>query len=548
MKRRDFSLLAAAAAGAPLATLGGCGGGGAAEVAAEGGARETVAAGATARPTPRLARWRASPNPTGLRVGFWENYDRQGLTLSTMGARPSSRVGFNAWDVLDPPDGPYMDPPSAPYAIAHQYGEGLLAAINLCFRIPGRYAQDIADGATTAAAEGFLAHHVRWLLESFGSMVLTIDYEIVSNYLLAGSPTMAEVERRADAWQDWYVNHAAPTARRVAQEVAQAQQRDIRLTLQPIFNGNPLADGHPVRVNAKVIAALRKVVAASDMLALDTYISDLANPDLSDPTYTVKTIRFWYETYARPTGREVVVCENGFSTITQVHPDITREDRNGKYTGTEAQQADYFGRLFPKLLAANRDGVFDNKLRGYHLWSIIDNDRQPDNDGAHHLGLYRLDGSAKPAAAVVQSAIRGIEADDFHRPTVPAELDDGNLWGKLRRGEITVDLVYAEGDNHDFLRYTDVGPGSRKTPRLSVTVAQPGYLLLRINEAWMLAGDPLPTGTGAYRFDVDMSTAYRMDADAANTIDIRATATVFPVRQQVLALDIAYLPPGTASA
>ena len=538
MDRRKFSLLAATAFGAPLATLSACGGG---SDAATDGVRQAEATrvGVESATSPTLKKWHATPNPTGLRVGFWENFDRQDLTLSSMGRRPSSRVGFNAWDDLESPKGVYSDPPSAPYANAHRYGESILGAINICFRIPSRYPNDISDPVTSAAAENFLAHHVEWLLRTFGSLVLTIDYEIVSNYLLKDQPDQATVEKRANDWQNWYVNHAVPTARRVALGL----NMQDKLKLQPIFNGNPLADGHPVANNAVVKEALRKVVAASDYLALDTYFSDMTL-NAADPARTIDTIKFWYETYAKPNHKEVVVTENGFSSITEIYPGITRKQRDGKYTGTEAQQAAYFSALFKRLMEENRaGGVFENKLRGFHVWSIVDNNRQALDDGARYLGLHRLavdtPPTPKPAAKVVKDAISLIENDRFHQPAVLAEIDGTNLWGKLHRGLTAVDLRYSEGDDHDFLRYVDTGPGSRKTPRLRVTVAHNGNLLLRVNDAWQLAADPAPLPNGTFSFDVDISASYLMSG--SNTIDVYATGQVFPVLQQIQLLDIVYI-------
>jgi len=542
MDRRKFSQLAAAACGAPLATLSACGGG---EDAPADGMRHTeaVQAAVESATSPRLTLWHATPNPTGLRVGFWENFDQQDLTLSTMGRRPSSRVGFYRWSELEDDAGNYTHPSPDKYADAHRYGESILGAINICFAIPtGRgYANDISNPDTIEAAKRFLADHVTWLLSSFGSLVLTIDYEIVSNYLLTGDPDtptdIPAVQKRALDWRNWYVNHAVPTARATAAAMGMSD----KLKLQPIFNGNALSGTNPVAIDPVVIGALRDVVGASDYLALDTYFSDKLK-DVTDPSRTIDTIAFWYTTYAKPNNKEVIVTENGFSTITEVYQDITRAQCDWKYVGTEAQQKAYFHALFPRLMKENAsDGLFENKLRAFHVWSIIDNDQRELKDAARYLGLHRIavPPIRKPAANVVGDALDTIQQDEFHRPFIPAEVDGTNLWSKLHKGLMPVDLRFTEGDDHDLLRYVDTGPGSHKTPILKVTLAIRGSLLLNVNGVWQFRPEPTPDPDGLFKFEIDLSGSYNMSG--SNTIDLIAAGQVFPLQQQVKFIDLVYV-------
>ncbi len=535
MDRRTFSKLAAAAWTAPLATLGACGGGSSEAAPAEpqGIAHATAARRADRTGAPTVVKLRAAPNPTGLKIGFWENFKRQDLTLATMGRRPSSRVAFYNWDALEDASGRYLDPSIEQYARVHRYGQSILGAINVCFRIPERYENDIALPATCQAAKAFLAHHVQWLLANFGSATLTIDYEIVSNYLLAKGTDLRE---QALKWRNWMVDHALPTARQAAAGMGLPHA----LKLQPIFNGNPATGAGRLAHDPVVVQALRDVVAASDYLALDTYFHD--GVDVTDASHTIKTIQFWYETYAKPCRKQVVVTENGFSTARQWH-DV--DDRSGKLVGTEAQQDAYFKDLFAKLQAANRrDGVLENQLRGFHIWCIVDNDQVTDlQDRKRYFGLHRLGagGSAtpKPAAATVRQAIETIESDPFHRPTLaPAPVDNTNLWDKLHSGK-PVSLHFDEGDDHDFLRYTDAGasaPGTRAV--LKARFARRGNLLVQANGAWLIAQDPAPGGTSPVDLEIDLGPHYFFNRP--NTIDIYATGQVFPVRQQILSLTVAY--------
>lgn len=543
MDRRNFSRLVMGAVGAPLATLSACGGAGEAPAPADEAARaRTFGAGIGAAAAPTVVKWRARPNPTGLRLGFWDNFNHQDVTLSTMGRRPSGRVGFDGWKLIEKTRGEYQWPLNDHMALTHRHGESILAAVNICFSVPtgpGLYVDDIADPTTRDAAKAFLYEYVKQLMQAHGSVVLTIDYEIVSNYLLAKGVSQAAAQSRK--WREWYVDHAVPTARKAAADLGMAGM----LKLQPIFNGNPLSGDHPVAVNEEVKAALLDVVRVSDCLALDTYFSDPTR-DVSNAAHTVDIIAFWYATYAKPNGKEVVVTENGFSTITELYHEIDRESRDGKYTGYEAQQNDYYTNLFPLLLAANqKTGAFENKLRGFHVWCIMDNDKRPEMDPARYLGLYHLPegdqrvGPPKPAAQTVRDAIASAEADPFHRPSQLAPVDGLDLWPKLQEGR-RVTVRYTEGDDHDFLRYMDWGPGpdaGAARPTLVVTFKQRGDLLLCVNGTWLR--EPGALVDEQHTFTLDLSGRY--DMNGANTIDVFATAQAFPAHQELIELRMAFV-------
>lgn len=539
MDRRNFSRLVVGVASAPLAALSACGGGGEAGAAAQ-DTSDAKALGAAG--VPAIIKWRAKPNPTGLRFGFWDNFNHQDVTLAAMGRRPSARVGFDAWNLIETERGNYQWPQNDHQALTHRHGETILAAVNICFCVPSGedlYDDDISAPATREAAKAFLYEYVRRLLQTHGSVVLTIDYEIVSNYLLAkGAGTAAEQARK---WREWYVDHAVPTARRAAYDLGMAAM----LKLQPIFNGNPLAENHPVAVDKDVKTALLDVVRVSDYLALDTYFSDPTR-DVSNASHTIDIIAFWYDTYAKPNGKEVIVTENGFSTITERYPEIDRDSRDGKYTGYEAQQDDYYANLFPLLLAANqKKGVFENKLRGFHIWCILDNDKRGEKDPARYLGLHHLPeagqrvGPPKPAAQTVRRAIADAEADEFHQPSKLAPVDGTDLWAKLQEGK-RVTVRYTEGDDHDFLRYADKGSGAEAVlakPALRVSVTRGGDLMACVNGTWLRQAGPQVDG--AHTFTLDISGSYK--TSGSNTIDVYATAQAFPVLQEVTELRVVFV-------
>jgi hypothetical protein len=538
MDRRTFSRFAAGACAAPLATLVGCGGGTADGTAASAATASSItdprrtALGAGVGAAPGVYRWRATPNPTGLRIGFWEVFKRQGVTLATMGRRPSARVGFDKWSSIEPTAGAdYVWPEGDAYGETHRHGETVLASVNVSYAVPAGYTWDptrhpIQDPTIRAAALKFVKAYVRRMLRNSGTVVLTIDYEIVYNWGLSqpGSEPLAEI------WADWYIEAAA-----AAREAAESLGLAGALTLQPIVNGNPFDEDSPISKGREGNPWLVRVMAVSDALALDSYFRDPQRP--TDPSFTIDVIDFWCEQFAD--GKPVVVAEHGFSTIDS-DGEIGDQPDERKFNGTREQQALYLERLFAMLLDANRpEGRFKNQLRGFHIWSITDN-MITDKAHARYYGLHESGPGAapKPAAATVREAIRRIEGDQLtdgdplHRPFNRFQTDASNLAQQLKDGTQPVDLVYTEGDDFEFLRYTDTGPAGGGAAELKLTLASAGTVLACVNGQWLISEQ-------AKFCRIDISAHYAWNG-GANVIDVCVTGPAFPVRQQVNSLRVAY--------
>ncbi|WP_221229597.1 hypothetical protein [Niveibacterium umoris] len=492
-----------------------------------GGGSDSALPPPPATDTVTIERIVATPNPSGLAFGFWEDYDRQAVTLELLGKRPTSRAGFDAWAKIETAPGTYdfaaFDAGSGRiYQQIHQYGETIFAAINISFSdeitpgkrtIPGFYPGRISDPTTRAAAKQFLRAYVQHMLALVGRFTLTIDYEIVSNYRLSAPGS----EARAAEWGAWYVE-AAAVARQAAADAGKADW----LRLQPIVNGNPFDTGNPIGLGPAHNPWLINVVAASDALALDTYHSDPGVP-ASDPKRTLDIIKFWLDNYAGT--KDVVVTENGFTTITEVDPTITRAQRDWKNTGTEAEQAAYFQSLFEQLKSANLPGgAFRNRLRSFNIWAIADNVVKPVGNEDRYFGLIRDDGTAKPAAAIVKSAIGWFESDPVMRPWNPAGVGT-DVSAALKAGNANVALGYRNGDDFDFLRYHDSSLAEASHYTLEISLDAPASLIISINGAkWLLQNSQ-----SALTLDV---TPY-CKPGAANTIYIYVTDSVFPSARTV---------------
>lgn len=489
-----------------------------------------IHASTLAQSSETIYRHTATPNPTGLQLGFWEVYNQQPNTLELTGKRPTSRVGFDNWLSFETSKGVYNFSSFNNYSRVHNYGATILAAVNISFTnlitankqtIPSFYVNDITNTETRQAAKNFLKAYVQALLKTVGTLVLTIDYEIVSNYKLS----LPNSDSRATAWGAWYVE-AAAVARQAAADIGMAD----KLKLMPIVNGNPLDTENPISKGAAKNQWLVNVVNASDYLALDTYHGDstLANTSAKS---TFDIIKFWIDNYAG--NKEVIVTENGFNTVTQINPAITRVNRSYKLTGTEADQAIYYQNLFAQLGEANKtNGIFRNKLRSFNIWAIRDNHVKDVSDEERYFGLIGIDSKnndyLKPAANIVKNGYAALETDAFHRPYNVNNGENITSSGILI-GNGNLSLNYNNGDSFDFLRYTITNLGQSSKYTLNVSTVDTGNIILKVNNKWLYY-----EANKTFTLDV---TPYCLPK-ALNTIDLYCTSGKFPFTQKVKLLKL----------
>lgn len=482
---------------------------------------------ADAQYTENIKKYNATPNATGLQLGFFEEYSKQAYTLDVMGKRATSRVGFDNWDSIETSPGVYnFNAVITNYARVHNYGEKILGAVNISFTtritpgkqtIPSFYPNTITDSVTRNAAKAFLRAYVQAVLSNVGSLNLTIDYEIVSNYLLfqPGSQSNAAM------WSAWYVE-AVAVARQAAIDIGMANN----LKLMPIVNGNPFAAGNPIFAGPSQNQWLVNAVNVSDYLALDTYQSDSIYPNTSTQS-TFNIIQFWIDNYSGT--KDVMVCENGFNTVTQIYPNITRVNRNYKTTGTEADQATFYTSLFNQLGPANLPtGIFHNKLRSYNMWCIRDNTQKAVTDPDRYFGIVGIDSSnndyLKPAVPIVQNGYATLEADTFHSPENINFNNGIDLTTDLLAGTANDTLTYSNGDDFNFLRYTITNLPSATSYRLYITTVDSGNVIVHINNKWLYYSN----NTSFVKY----VTANCLP-NATNIIDLYFTSQKFPFVQRV---------------
>lgn len=471
---------------------------------------------------------------TGLQVGFWEVTSAQQLTLDSIGKRPTSRVGFAGWNNYEKPNGSYdFTGATNAYARAHNYGETVYGAINICFSdsvtdkntIPNQYVHDIANPNTEKAALKFLKNYVAYVLNNVGTITLTIDYEIVSNYKLYVNSKdrwgKTTAQRAAD-WSNWYVKAA-----RAARDTAAAMGMADKLTLMPIVNGHPLETTNPIHFGPSVNTWLTKVVDSSDYLAFDTYQSD-ANTPLSGTQTTFQIMQFWIDSFSR--NKDVIVTENGYNVAPSFLPGVTRATRNYKTTGTIQQQDTFYRSIFDSLyIKAQPGGAFHGKLRSYNMWAICDNPAKDpqDTDGDYYFGIMGLDTADeqtpvyRPALTTVRNGIARIDTSSTLRP-----YDDSVVVNTI---SLPASVTYSNGDQFDYLRYRAKFNSPAQTYYLHVKTSGSGNLMISVNGKWLYYA--AVTGVDIALNTCGAPIIYNNTAN--NVFDIYCTSAKFPFTQTV---------------
>lgn len=489
-----------------------------------------------------LKKITSKPFSTGLQTGFWEQ-NKQQLTLDSIGKRPTSRVGFYKWNSFETSPGQYdFSGACGAYQKAHNYGETVYGAINICFSdsvmtdgnaIPAWYVHDIANPATQAAALKFLKNYVAYVLTHVGNITLTIDYEIMSNYKLNQTATDGwgkTTKKRAKNWHDWYIN-----AVRAARDTAAAMGKSNLLKLMPIVNSNPFDTDNPIHTGPSDTSNrwLLDVVDSSDYLAFDTYQSDSTTP-VSSPQTTFKIMQFWIDSFSR--NKDVIVTENGYNVSPSYLPGVTRPSRKYKTTGTIQQADTFYRQLFDSLIIkAQPSGSFHGKMRSYNIWSICDNTAKDNTDPDYYFGIIGIDTTthlpyARPALNTVRNGYARIDTSATLRP-----YDDSVVVNTATPDTLT----YSNGDSFDYLRYRAKFNSSSLSYYLHITTSVSGNLMVHINNSkWLYF--PYTTHT-----DVNLSTSGALlyfNNSQNNVIEVYCTDSLFPFRQIVTDISVNNLP------
>lgn len=518
-------------------------------------------------------------NPTGVQFGFWENQTYQDATMGRYGRRPSARVGIDGWASIENTqlgaNGQLPDPSYnwtqfdkttlASLKSTHQHGESALVAVNVSFTplvsnkntIPAVYNPDITDPVTRARALAFVQAYVKHLAGAIGSFTLTIDYEINDNYRLvsrAGDPKTCPGahwydcrDQRAQTWAAWYADAAQAARDAIADYNSHlpAGVAPATLTLQPIMNGD-VSD--PLNaMNSGDNSWYGKVVAGSDQIAFDTYHCS-ANTAVTDATHTLANMMAWAQlTWGFDKSKHLVVTENGFSSgltpyVSPAPPPPSSPtvcaSNNGKYVGTDTEQAAYFTDLFKRLHDAMSGsgpyGALRGRVDAFHVWSIVDNPLVANSDTDHYFGMVMAPsdpspGTDKPAAPAVYDGI--VNQFEGNADLAPMTTSGGSTLGN------SAPLNFSSGVEHDFLAYSGSAIKQACTVSLTVANAQPGdTVLVRVSNSTQWSSKPAVAGAPT---TIDLKQAQCNPGSQQNLqLEVYVTGPYWPMTRTVKNLHV----------
>jgi hypothetical protein len=472
-------------------------------------------------PIPTITKNTVLPNPTGMALGFVEN-GKQSLTLSLMGKRPASRVSTDVWNQIEKTKGVYTWPVTNA-GLAHQYGSDVVHAVNVSFAgkiigagaaIPSpMYSDDITNATTRLAAKKFVYAYTRHLLKTYGAANLAIDYGVVTNWKL--NQKDATEMYRASTWGTWYLE-AAGQARQAAIDLGMSD----KLRLVVAVDADPTLGTSPVNGGPLVNQWLVNAVSTADSIGVVTYAS-IAGQPVTSAQHTIDVVKFWIDNFAGY--KPVLVLENGFSTATSADSAVTRETRQMKYTGTEADQAAYYTNLFAMMTVANKSGgAWKNQVRSFIISGITDNTAAIDF-GDRYLGVTRADGSVKPGGTVARTRIITAEADPVLQPfTLSTAVDvtsDGQGGG--------VEVNYTSGNSYEYLNYSVKANSVGKDCVFQGTLSVPGTLIMNVNGLWLTQ----TLKAGHFIFGLP-------NCAIMNSVDLYATSAVLPFKQHIADLKL----------
>lgn len=486
---------------------------------------------AGAAPPDLVDRIQSVRNPNGIQLGFWCNYNKMPDVLRDFGKRPIDRVNFTKWVMLEKEKGVYdWGTQFDNIELSHRCGSTVVANLNVIFSkevnpksthaIPKFYPPRISHPETRAAARKLVDAYTRELLRRVGDVILVFDYELMWHYL----PKTPEIRTE---YRDWFVE-ACEVARAAAADVGKSDQ----LRLACIVNGNPLSGasktiGGENPPNHVPQQWLLDVVAACDVVGVDSYAHDAKDPTSPETTFNI--LAFWRKHYAQ--GKPMIMTENGISSVLEALPDYPKGGHHAR--GTEAQQAAYYADFFRALKSENSPGGrLGGQLRGYCVWMYHDQKSLLKTDAKEwYFGLRRLDGSKKPSFDAVKGGFGRIEKDlDVIPWTMGEEVrSEDDLAGD------GISTVYRSGTDFEFLRCVWVKTPYGRKHTLEIEMEQPGDVIAHVNGAhWLTTADREKEPSTRARLDV----TGMVNTRRAGTIDLWFTGPAFPVEQVVKRIEL----------
>lgn len=213
--------------------------------------------------------------------------------------------------------------------------------------------------------------------------------EMMTYLATLGIERISAIEGQNEGNSDWFLS--LPLAKPGWSDVVVNYQREVYRTLRKHYTAEQLPLLSPSVINWKPadVALLRPAAPFSDAVAIHSYVQRAQEPETSDDYAAVS----WYLHHMRDAfkaGAPALATECGYCNV--VKP------------GTSGVSETAAALYLPRLLLNNfRLGI----LRTF-LYEFFDGGTDP-NDGEHHWGLVRNDGTPKPGYHAIRNLLAALK-------------------------------------------------------------------------------------------------------------------------------------------
>lgn len=456
-------------------------------------------------------------NPAGLQFGTYPNEAGSSIVsvFKSLGTIQLSRSEFDKWYRIEIKKGKYNWENAGFWHIgaAHNLGIDVVHSINISFTgneksIPQWYPQNILDKETYEAAMEFLEAYVKEIITRFGSIILSIDYEMQWWYPL-------DTPEKRETWSKWYCS-AVDKVKQICKDMGQP---DIIKTMIILITDNVhlrgLINNCGYNSGGTGQKWLLDAIKKSDYVGFDDYSWDSKEPLSVNNFYD--SIRWFIKFYCAD--KDVYITENGAASSTEEYR---------RPHGTEDFQAEYLKNAVTMVAENNKEnGAWPGRIKSYMWFQFIDRNSEV-NSFEQRLGLVKSDGlmTKKKSFFAFQEMMKKYPA------TIYQNLSD--ISDEVKNKSIPTKVYFKSSTDNEFIRLL-VKMSNEDSVTLNIEVEEACHFVIKINdEHWF--------GSFAEGMEkkkkIVINLEHQLIKNKENVIDIWFTNERYPFFQNVKSINI----------